>query len=129
MNYDGTLVMPNNYVVMDNNEMEYLDGGGELWIEIGKNSFIIHALSAVGTTLTISAAKSILASLGIAIATSIELGTAGMGTLYAGAFLLAWGSIIPSLAGAAVTYGVQSLKGKKFKICSVSFLPDFTLKI
>jgi hypothetical protein len=69
MNYDGTLVMPCNYVVMDNNEMEYLDGGGELWIEIGKNSFIIHALSAVGGTLTISAAKSILASLGIAIAT------------------------------------------------------------
>ncbi len=27
MTYDGVLVMPNNYVVMDQEEMTYVDGG------------------------------------------------------------------------------------------------------
>ncbi|AEV67564.1 hypothetical protein [Acetivibrio clariflavus] len=129
MNYDGTLLMPSNYVVMDKEEMTYVDGGGELWIQISNNSLIISILSALGGALTKSTAEAALAAAGAAIATAIELGTAGTGTLYVGAFLIAWGSVVPIIASAAVTYGINSLKGKKFKICDVPFLPDFTLKI
>ncbi len=121
--------MPSNYVVMNNEEMEYIDGGGNLSLQIRSNSFIIHALSAIGGALTVAKVGAVLAGLGIAIATAIELGTAGLGTLYAGAFLIAWGGVIPIIAGAAVTYGIQSLKGKTFNICNVPLVPDFTLKI
>ena len=70
-----------------------------------------------------------MAGAGVAIATSIELGTAGTGTLYAGAFLLAWSGVISCIAGAAVNYGINSLKGKTYKIVSHSWLPDYTFKI
>ena len=43
MNYDGTLVMPNNYVVMDNNEMEYLDGEANFGLKLEKTALLsIH---------------------------------------------------------------------------------------
>jgi hypothetical protein len=134
MCYNEAIVMPSNYVVMNNEEMEYIDGGGNLSLQIRSNSFIIHALSAIGGALTVAKVGAVLAGLGIAIATAIELGTAGLGTaglgtLYAGAFLIAWGGVIPIIAGAAVTYGIQSLKGKTFNICNVPLVPDFTLKI
>lgn len=126
---DGTLVMPSSYAVMDEEEMSYVEGGGtvSLGLKIGKNSFVIHALSAIGSTLTIAKCTAALTGCQIAIATAIELGTAGMGTLYAGAFLLAFGGVIPVIASAAVTYGIQGLKGKTFK-CSVSrsWLPDIS---
>lgn len=60
--------------------------------------------------------NSALTAAGAAIATAVELGTAGTGTLYAGAFIIAWGAIVPTIAGAAVTYGINSLKGKTFAV-------------
>lgn len=71
-------------------------------------------MSAVGGTLTVGKATAALSAATAAIVTAIELGTAGAGTLYAGAFILAAGAIIPTIAGAAVTYGINSLKGKTF---------------
>lgn len=110
------LNLPMNYVEVDKDEMEYVEGGGTLTLEIGSNSFIIGALSVVGGTLTTAKAIAVLAGLGVTIATAIELGTAGLGTLYAGAFLIGWGSVVPAIAAFAVSYGINSLKGKTFEI-------------
>lgn len=129
MYYDGTLVMPKNYSVMDEEEMTYVEGGGTIKIKIGKNSFIIGALAAVGGTLTTAKCIAVLGGLGVSIAAAIELGTAGLGTLYAGAFLLSWGTVASAIAGYAVTYGVNSLKGKTFTVCSAKFLPSKTFTI
>lgn len=129
MCYDGTLVMPSSYAMMEEEEMVYVEGGGKisLGLKIGKNSFVIHALSAVGSALTIAKCTAALTACSVAIATAIELGTAGMGTLYAGAFLIGFRTVIPYIASAAVTYGLQGLKGRKFK-CSVSrkWLPNLS---
>ena len=59
----------------------------------------------------------------------IELGTAGMGTLYVGAFLLAWGGLATTIASFAVGYGINALKGKTFKVASGKHIADFTLSI
>ena len=129
MCYNGALVMPSSYAVMDEEEMTYVEGGGTFYIKISKNSFVIHALSAIAGGLTLAKATTALAAIGVSIATAIELGTAGTGTLYAGAFIIAWGGIIPTIATAAVTYGIQSLKGKKYKIASGWWCPSKTISI
>lgn len=114
--YAGALDMPSSFVLMDTEEMTYTEGGGKVGVKIGENSFIISILSAVGGTLTVAKATAALTAAGAAIATAVELGTAGLGTLYAGAFIIAWGAIVPTIAGAAVTYGINSLKGKTFAV-------------
>ena len=129
MTYDGALVMPKSFAAVSEEEMTYVEGGGTFYIEIKSNSFLITLLAAAGTTLTVAKATAILSGASIAIATAIELGTAGMGTLYAGAFLLAAGTVIPAIAGAAVGYGINWLKGKKFKIASGSWIPNKTIRI
>ena len=129
MTYDGMSVMPSSYAVMDEEEMTYVEGGGTLTlgIKIGKNSFIVSMLAAVGSALTVAKATAILTAATASIITAIELGTAGAATLYAGALLLAVGKIIPTIAGAAVAYGVNSLKGKSFKkSVSCKYLPSIT---
>ena len=70
-----------------------------------------------------------LDAIGVTIATSIELGTAGAGTLIAGAFILAWGGIVSTLVSAAVTYGIYSLRGKTFKVASGWWCPNKTFTI
>lgn len=117
MTYDGALVMPSSFVAMNDEEMVYVNGGGTLTlgVTIKNNSFIIGLLSAVGGTLTVAKATAVLSAATGAIITAIELGTAGAATLYAGAMILALGSIIPAMASFAVTYGINSLKGKTFK--------------
>ena len=129
MYYDGALVMPKNYAVVNEEEMTYVEGGGTFYIAVGSNSFVIHALSALGLGASKWAMTVALDAIGASIATSIELGTAGAGTLVAGAFILAWGGIVSTLVSAAVTYGIQSLKGKTFKIASGSWVPDYTFRI
>lgn len=64
-------------------------------------------LAAVGSSLTVAKATAILTAATASVITAIELGTAGAATLYAGALILAFGKIIPTLAGAAVAYGVN----------------------
>ena len=131
MYYDGALVMPSSYALMDEDEMSYVEGGGtvSLTLKIGSNSFVIHALSAISGALTVAKCTKALTACELAIAGAIELGTAGTGSLYAGAFLLCCSSVIPSIAYAAVTYGIQGLKGKTFN-CSVSksWLPNLSHK-
>lgn len=44
MTYDGMLVMPSSYAVMDEEEMTYVEGGGTIKVKIGKNSFVVGHL-------------------------------------------------------------------------------------
>jgi hypothetical protein len=128
--YDGALVMPSNYALMNEEEMTYVEGGGTLTfgITISKNSMIIGLLSAIGGALTVAKATAALTAATAAIITAIELGTAGTATLYCGAIVLALGSIIPTIASFAVTYGINSLKGKSFKkSVDCGWLPSITL--
>lgn len=128
LNRNYELQLPNNFTVVECCEMEYVDGGGTITFEIGANSFIIGALAAVGTSLTVAKATAVLAGLATTIAVAIELGTAGTGTLIAGAFLITFGGVIPTLAGFAVAYGVNSLKGKTFS-ANVPLVPSTTIYI
>lgn len=129
MCYDGALVMPTNYAIMNEDEMTYVEGGGTFYVEIGANSFVMTALATISGGLTTAKVTAALGAIGVTIATAIELGTAGMGTLIAGAFILAWGGIVSTIAGVAVNYGINSLKGKKFEVITADWCPDMTLKI
>lgn len=129
MCYDGALVMPQNYALLNEEEMTYVEGGGTFSVEIGDNSFVMTALASISGTLTTAKVTAVLGSVGVAIATAIELGTAGTGTLIAGAFILAWGGIVSSIAGIAVTYGLNSLKGKKWDLVTADWCPNYTFKI
>ncbi|MNN34507.1 hypothetical protein D3C81_1483150 [compost metagenome] len=62
------------------------------------------------------------------IAVAIELGTAGTGTLIAGAFLITFAGIIPTLASTAAAYGINSLKGKIFS-ANIPLVPSTTIYI
>ncbi|MBZ9606722.1 hypothetical protein G9F73_002575 [Clostridium estertheticum] len=124
-----TLKLPNNYVEVDKDEMEYVDGGGYATFKIGSGSLIIRALAAVGTSLKYGRAVAVLAGLGVTIATAVELGTAGMGTLIAGAFILTWGEIVPTLASFAVGAGINSLKGKTFTTGNIPLVSSRTINI
>ena len=60
MCYDGVLVMPNNCVVMSNNEMEYLEGG--IYIS---NSTLLNGCKAVFLSVGINPVGSTLVALGV----------------------------------------------------------------
>ncbi len=55
MCYDGTLIMPNSYVVMQEEEMSYVDGGiyfsNRTLCTIGKAVFYSAAYNPIGTVL------------------------------------------------------------------------------
>jgi hypothetical protein len=128
MMYNGTLVMPNNYAVVNEEEMTYVEGGGTFYIQIGKKSPIITALGVAANIKTRAAVLAKLEAMGVAIAGAIEVGTAGLGSLYAGAFILSWSSVASTIAGMVVEKGINAIKGKKFKIVSGFFIPSFTFK-
>ncbi len=51
MCYNGTLVMPSNYAVVTDNEMEYVEGGGTLAITLKKDflrDLVTASCSAIG---------------------------------------------------------------------------------
>ncbi|MCR5608192.1 MAG: hypothetical protein K6G26_03935 [Lachnospiraceae bacterium] len=125
----NTIILPQNYVALCEEEMEYTNGGGTFSIKIKSNSFIIGALAAVGSSLTISAAKGVILAAGVSIATAIELGTAGTGTMLAGLFVYYLGNVATVIAGFAVAYGINSLKGKKFEVVSGKAIPNATVSI
>ena len=129
MCYDGTLVMPKNYAVVTEEEMTYVEGGGTAYVKVKRNSFVIKALGALGGMAAKWAMTAALNAIGGSIATAITLGTAGAGTLLAGAFIISWGGIVSCLVGAAVSYGINSLQGKKFKIASGWWCPNKTFTI
>ena len=51
MCYNGALVMPSNYAIVNDNEMEYVEGGGTLAITLKKEflrDFVTASCSAIG---------------------------------------------------------------------------------
>lgn len=51
--YDGTLVMPSSYVVMHEDEMTYVEGGGTFSIHISARAMTIILTVGVGTAVGI----------------------------------------------------------------------------
>lgn len=49
MCYEGTLAMPSNYVVMDSEEMTYVEGGGTLTVDLNKAA-VSKIMNAVADT-------------------------------------------------------------------------------
>lgn len=121
--------MPVSYSLMEEDEMTYVEGGGTFKVEIGENSMVVSILAGLGAAASAKAMTTALTAAGVSIATAIELGTGGFGTLLAGAFLIAWGGVIPTIVSTAVGVGINSLKGKQFTIASGSNIPDLTFKI
>ena len=101
MTYDGTMVMPKNYAVVTEDEMTYVEGGGTLTITITKNT-ICSAIGILGGVATKAGLTAIFASASVAVATAIELGTAGTGTLIAGLLLYYGSTAAAAIAGAVV---------------------------
>ena len=134
MCYAGALSMPSSYVVMNEEEMTYTEGGGTVSVTLKKSTMqaVIGTISGAATGWAINAA---LDSLAIPIATAIELGTAGAATLAVGAFLIAWhgaaAGIASGIAGSIVGTGVSKIYtgGDKTVSITKSFLPNFSLTI
>lgn len=131
MCYDGALVMPSNYAVMDEEEMTYVEGGGTFSLTL-KKSTICWAVGAIVGGVTRVAVEKLLQGMMTGIAVAIELGTAGWGTLLAGLVLLyssnaaalwAW-QITKDLAG-------KIYKGGDIKITIVKgwLIPNFNWKV
>lgn len=97
MCYDGILMMPNSYAVMDDQEMTYVDGG----ISYSQNWF--------GTTFTFTSTecRAIALILG-GIATSAAVFSAYMGCIAVGAAVPTFGL---SLATAGVIAAFSALAG------------------
>lgn len=57
MCYDGMLVMPSSYAVMDEEEMTYVDGGGSITIN---RTTINQALGFIGAALTVATIASLI---------------------------------------------------------------------
>ncbi len=94
MCYEGTLVMPSNYVVMDSEEMSYVDGGFYISNSLIKSMVITSCLNPVGATLV---------GLGIyKLVSYIALSGAKLGAKIGGIVGGVVGSCIGGLSGAAI---------------------------
>lgn len=131
MCYNEALVMPSNYVAMNENEMTYVDGGGTGYLTF-KKSTITTAIAALAGFATKKAITAILASACVGVASAIELGTAGTGTLIAG-LILYYGASAAAGAAAAivkkVASGVYTGGDLQVKLASGSLIPSFNIRI
>lgn len=83
MCYDGALVMPSRYAVMDNDEMTYVEGGGTITVKFSKD-FIRDSITAI----TSAVCTIIGAAIGTAIGNSVVGGAIGaaVGWIVGGSF-------------------------------------------
>lgn len=119
MCYDGALVMPSSYAVMDEEEMTYVEGGGTITVTI-KASTIKWIVATLGGAVTGYGIQVALDALGAALVTPIEFGTAGTATMAVAAFLVLWNGaaagIAASIMGGIVGTGVAAVyKGGNIK--------------
>lgn len=96
MTFDGTLVMPSNFTVMNETEMTYLEGGGQniFYKTVAKGCTYLSAMAAA---------------------------FAGTGTGYAGAALAGASTIVLAVlagAGSALCYSMASLYTSAYNSCS-----------
>jgi len=111
---EAGLTMPANYVVMDEDEMCYVDGGGTITITLTKGT-IQGCIGTISGVASASAIQGALDALGGTIATAVELGTAGAGTLAVGAFLLAWNGMAAGLATTIASSVIGNGAGKLYR--------------
>lgn len=114
MTYDGMLVMPSSYAVMDEEEMTYVEGGGTLTVTV-KQATIQTAIATIAGAVVGVAITAALDTLAVQIAVGIELGTAGAGSLAVGAFLVAWHGWAAGIAAGIAASIVGSGIGKIYK--------------
>lgn len=131
MCYDGALVMPSSYAVMNEEEMTYVEGGGTFSITLKKNT-ICWALGAIGGLATKVGLTKLFAGMMTGIAVAIELGSFGWGTLLAG-FVLYYGSSVAAAGAAAI---VKKLAGNIYKggdikltVAEGWLVPNFNWKV
>ncbi len=82
MCYDGALVMPSSYVVMNEEEMTYLDGGtsyttykgNKAWVQISKMMMSVSTWAGTTKNLIAAAAGSSATGVGLVIAVVAALG-------------------------------------------------------
>jgi hypothetical protein len=75
MCYNDALVMPSNYVVMDNNEMEYVDGGLDIMSVKLAGAIFNTAIGAIIGGVGVGAITSYIAKVGVAKAALIFTAT------------------------------------------------------
>ena len=119
------LQLPNSFVDIDNEEMEYVDGGGAITFSISANSVAKLIVGYFTRTAVIAALSGIDATIGAAII----FGTAGAGTFVAAACVTALGVAIPWLATQLVDNYVTGNRNKtvSLTLASGSFVPNFNL--
>jgi hypothetical protein len=122
-----SLRLPMEYVEVERDEMEYVDGAGTITITLTKGT-IQKAIGTISGTVTKFAVTAALDALGASIATAVELGTAGAGTLVVGAFLIAWGGMASALAGSIVgaVVGHTYTGGSQSASFNVPLVPSHT---
>ena len=134
MTYDGVLVMPNNYVVVNEEEMTYVDGGGTLTVTI-KASTIKNVIGLLGGAVSGYAIQLGLDALAAHLVIPIEIGTAGMATVAVAMFLVLWNgaaaAISAAIVGGLVGMGASKLYrgGNITKSFSGRFLPTMNLRV
>lgn len=134
MCYDGALVMPNNYAVVSEEEMTYVEGGGTINVTI-KASTIQATIGVLGGAVSGFGIQLALDALGAALVTPIELGTAGAATVAVATFLVLWNgaaaAIASSIMGGIVGTGAAAMyKGGDIrKSFTAGVLPNLNLTI
>jgi len=117
----GTTLGANLFTYCLNNPMINIDstGYGTISITFKKNT-ICWIIAAISGYLTKKAITAMLTSASIAVATAIELGTAGFGTLLAG-LVIFYGGWAASAAAVAIT---KSLAGRIYRGGNITIIID-----
>ena len=125
MCYDGALVMPSNYVAMDEEEMTYVEGGGLGKHWYNKTSFVAFAIDALICVIPAISALNSLCKVGklakagrVYIRTNIDK---ALRSAIATSVLSAITDIIMAAAGASIgsiiTWGIERIDGKRDGYC------------
>lgn len=131
-----TLNSENQSAIANNkDEMMYLEGGGTIKIKLKKKT-IQNAISVIAGAVTSVAICVALDALAVNIAAGIELGTAGLGTLAVGAFLVSWHGWAAGIAAGIAASVATAHCGKKvyrggdrtFKV-TLKYCPRFSCTI
>lgn len=123
-----TLQLPMNYVEVERDEMEYVDGGGTISITLSYG-FIAGLVARAGTGYALTAA---LVAFDAGLAAAIELGTAGWGTLFAAMASAAFGAMIPTIVGLitrGVVNGIYNGGALHFNLTGGPLCPNFNLNV
>lgn len=128
LNRNYELQLPNSFVDVDREEMEYVEGGGtvKLTLTYGTIAFLVAKVG-VGWGL-----RAALSGLNASIGCAIVFGTAGWGTLFAAVGLAAFQAAIPWVAGAIARSAVNGRyagSGISINIITTKYLSNRNITI